>query len=100
MNSIMNSDQGFAKDWCWQYCHSSQMDKSIDDWVDPCSAEIWEEPRDEYHHYDHHDDHHDDHRDDGNDGAGQLWTILMSSSVDNVSFEVIKNGHEVVLLRY
>ena len=81
MNSIINSDQGFAEDWCWQYCHSSQMDKSIDDWVDPCSAEIWEEPRDEYHHY----DHHDDHWDDGNDGPVQLWTILMRSSIGNVS---------------
>ena len=97
MNSIINSDQGFAKDWCRQYCHSSYMDQSIDDWVDPCSAEIWDEyqPRDEYHHYDHHDDHQDDHHDDDH-----LWAILMSSSVDNVSFEVIKNGHEVVLLRY
>ena len=80
MNSFINSDQGFAKDYCWQYCHSSHMDKRIDDFVDPCSAEIWEEPRDEYHHY----DHHDDHRDDGNDGP-DLWTILMSSSVDSVS---------------
>ena len=63
------------------------MDRGIDDFVDPCSAEMWAVPN-------------DNHRDDGNDGAGQLWTILMSSSVDNVSFEVIKNGHEVVLLRY
>ena len=47
------------------------MDKSIDDFVDPCSAEIWEEPR-------------DDHRDDGNDGTGQFWTKLMSN--DEVSF--------------
>ena len=69
MNSIINSDQGFAKDWCWQYCHSSQMDKSIDDWVDPCSAEIWEEPRDD--------------RDDGNN-PGQFWTELIDN--DDVSF--------------
>ena len=58
------------------------MDKRIDDFVDPCSAEIWKEPRDEYHHYDHHDDHHYDHHDDHHD---DLWTILMKSSVDNVS---------------
>jgi len=66
------------------------MDKSIDDLVDPCTAEIWEEPRDEYHHYDHHDDHHYDHHDDHHydhhdDHHDDLWTILMTSSVDNVS---------------
>ena len=88
------------------------MDKSIDDFTHPCFSEIWEEPRDDDHHddhhyghhddyhYDHHDDYYDDHRDDGSDGPGQLWTILMSSSVDNVSFEVIKNGHGIVTLRY
>ena len=51
------------------------MDKGINDWVDPCSAEIWEEPRD------HRDD---DHRDDGDDGLGEFWTKLMSN--DKVSF--------------
>ena len=70
MNSIIDSDQGWARDWCWQYCHSSQMDKRIDDFVDPCSAEIWEEPR-------------DDHWDDENDGP-QLWTKLIAD--DDVSF--------------
>ena len=69
INSIINSDQGWAKDWCWQYCHSSEMDKRIDDFVDPCSPEIWEEPRDD--------------RDDGND-PGQFWTKLMAN--EDVSF--------------
>ena len=45
------------------------MDKRIDDFVDPCSPEIWEEPRDD--------------RDDGND-PGQFWTKLMAN--EDVSF--------------
>ena len=47
------------------------MDRGIDDFVDPCSTELWDiMERD-----DHHDDHHED-----------LWSILMSSSVGSVSF--------------
>ena len=70
------------------------MDKSIDDWVDPCSAEIWEEPRDEYHHY----DHHDNHRDDGNDGPGQFWTKLMSNDKVSFAFEPCYDSYPMKIL--
>jgi len=55
-----------AEDYCWQYCHSSEMDRGIDDFVNPCSTELWELME--------RDDHHDDHQ-------VNLWSILMSSSV-------------------
>jgi len=69
-----------AEDYCWQYCHSSEMDRGIDDFVNPCSTELWEVmERDD--NWDHWDD--DDHNDDHNDNPYDLWNILMSSSVDS-----------------
>ena len=59
------------------------MDRGIDDFVNPCSTELWEVmERDD--NWDHWDD--DDHNDDHNDNPYDLWNILMSSSVDGVSF--------------
>ena len=104
ISTIINSDHGPAQDYCWQYCHSSEMDRGIDDFVDPCSTELWDVMEGDDHwdhwddddhwdhwddddHWDHWDD--DDHHDDHNDNPYDLWNILMSSSVDGVSFEFL-----------
>ena len=56
------------------------MDRGIDDFIDPCNPELWDVmERDD--HWDHWDD--DNHHD---DREADLWSILMSSSVDSVSF--------------
>merc|ERR1711990_752526 len=73
-----------AEEYCHQTCHSGEMDRGIDDFVDPCSYELWEvmEGDDHWDHWD--DDDHwndDDHHDDHNDNPYDLWNILMSSSV-------------------
>ena len=77
ISTIINSDHGPAQDYCWQYCHSSEMDRGIDDFTHPCFDDLWEvmERDDHWDDDGHHDDHHED-----------LWSILMSSSVGSVSF--------------
>ena len=49
------------------------MDRGIEDFVNPCSTELWEVME------------RDDHWDD-DDHQVNLWSILMSSSVGSVSF--------------
>ena len=41
ISRIINSDIGRAQGHCLHYCHSSEMDRGIDDFVDPCSTELW-----------------------------------------------------------
>merc|ERR1711990_1401964 len=108
-----------AEEYCHQTCHSGEMDRGIDDFVDPCSYELWEVMEGDDHwdhwddddHWDHWDDNDhwdhwdgddhwdhwddddhwndDDHHDDHNDNPYDLWNILMSSSVGGVSFAVL-----------
>ena len=71
ISRIINSDIGRAQGHCLHYCHSSEMDRGIDDFVDPCSTELWDvmEGGDHWDHWDdddHHwedNDHHWDHND-------------------------------------
>merc|ERR1719394_1126052 len=53
-----------AEEYCHQTCHSGEMDRGIDDFVHPCSNELWEvmEGDDHWDHWD--DDDHWDHWDD------------------------------------
>jgi len=101
---LLGADHGPAQDYCWQYCHSSEMDRGIDDFVDPCSTELWDVMEGDDHwdhwddddHWDHWDD--DDHHDDHNDNPYDLWNILMSSSVDGCQeakwyLSNYRNGH-------
>ena len=61
------------------------MDKRIDDFVDPCSAEIWEEP-------------HDD-RDDGNNPT-QLWTKLMADEDVSFAFESCYDSYPMKIQKF
>merc|ERR1711914_656 len=38
---LLGTDIGRAQGHCLHYCHSSEMDRGIDDFVDPCSTELW-----------------------------------------------------------
>ena len=74
------------REYCESTCGDQQWEHLAGTYGSPCDSNIWSASfwlADQDHHDDHHDDHYDDHH--GNDGPGQLWTILMTSSISNVS---------------
>ena len=65
------------RDNCESTCGDQQWDTGLDTYGSPCNSDLWSASfwlADQAHHDDHNDDHHED-----------LWTILVRSSIDNVS---------------